>query len=167
MQVSADMVKKLRERSGAGVMECRNVIMETGGDLDKAEAILKAKGLARAEKKAGRVTTQGVIDSYIHAGGRVGAMVELNTETDFVAKTDQFRALAHELAMQVAALAPKYIGDGDIPAGAEVDTKQDCLLQQGYIRDAAKSIQDIINETIGKLGENIRVKRFVRFVLGE
>ncbi len=167
MQVTADMVKKLRAKSGAGVMECRNAITEAGGDLEKAEAILKARGLARAEKKAGRITTQGIVDAYIHAGGRVGAMVELNTETDFVAKTDQFRALAHELAMQVAALSPKYVGDGDVPAGAEVDEKQDCLLQQAYIRDTAKSTQDVINETIAKVGENIRVKRFVRFVLGE
>jgi len=161
------MVKNLRAKIGAGVMECRNAITEAGGDLEKAEAILKAKGLARAEKKAGRVTAQGVVDAYIHAGGRVGAMVELNTETDFVAKTDQFRALAHELAMQVAALSPKYIGDGDVPAGAEIDEKQDCLLKQAYIRDTTKSIQDVISETIAKVGENIRVKRFVRFVLGE
>lgn len=167
MQVTADMVKNLRAKIGAGVMECRNAITEAGGDLEKAEAILKAKGLARAEKKAGRVTAQGVVDAYIHAGGRVGAMVELNTETDFVAKTDQFRALAHELAMQVAALSPKYIGDGDVPAGAEIDEKQDCLLKQAYIRDTTKSIQDVISETIAKVGENIRVKRFVRFVLGE
>jgi elongation factor Ts len=161
------MVKKLRENSGAGVMECRNALAEAGGDFARAEAILKEKGLAKAEKKAGRTTAQGIIDAYIHAGGRVGAMVELNTETDFVARTAEFRILAHELAMQVAALSPKYIGDGDVPAGVEVNPKEDCLLQQPYIRDPDKTIEDIIKETIAKVGENIRVKRFVKFVLGE
>lgn len=166
MQTTAAMVKELREKSGAGVMECRNALVEAGGDTARAEAILKEKGLARAEKKAGRITTQGIIDSYIHAGGRIGTMVELNTETDFVARTEEFKALAHELAMQIAALAPKYIGDGDIPSGVEVNPPEDCLLQQPYIKDPGRTVQEVITETIAKVGENIKVRRFVRFVLG-
>ncbi|MBI4331626.1 MAG: elongation factor Ts [Chloroflexi bacterium] len=160
------MVKELREKSGAGVMECRNALVEANGDIARAETVLKEKGLAKAEKKASRITTQGIVECYIHAGGRIGTMVELNTETDFVARTGEFKTLAHELAMQVAALAPKYIGDGDIPPGTEVNPQEDCLLQQPYIKDPSKTIQDVIKETIAKVGENIRVRRFVRFVLG-
>lgn len=166
MQITAAQVKELREKSGAGVMECRNALVETSGDAARAEAILKEKGLAKAEKKAGRATTQGVVDAYIHAGGRIGTLVELNTETDFVARTEEFKQLAHDLAMQVAALDPRYIGDEDVPAGAEVDPKQDCLLQQAFIKDPSKTVQDVVKETIAKVGENIKVKRFVRFVLG-
>lgn len=166
MQITAAMVKELRDKSGAGVMECRNALAASDGDIGKAEAILKEKGLAKAGKKADRVTSQGVIDSYIHAGGRIGTLLELNVETDFVARTDQFKALAHELSMQIAALSPKYIGDGDVPEGTQIDPKEDCLLQQAYIKDPSKTIQDLINETIAKVGENIKVRRFARFALG-
>ncbi len=166
MQITAAMVKECRERTGAGVMECRNALAQADGDLSKAESLLKEKGLAKAEKKAGRSTTQGVIDCYIHAGGRIGALIELNTETDFVARTDEFKSLAHELCMQIAALSPKYIGDGDVPEGAELNPQEDCLLKQPYIKDPSKTIQDLITETIAKVGENIKVRRFVRFVLG-
>ncbi len=167
MQVSAAMVKILREKSGAGIMECRNTLVEVEGDIEKAEIILKEKGLAKAENRAGRGTAQGIIDAYIHAGGRIGAMVELNTETDFVARTDEFKNLAHELALQIAALCPKCIGDNDIPDEADINPKEDCLLQQPYVRDPSKTVQDIINETIARTGENIRVKRFARFIVGE
>ncbi len=166
MQITAAMVKECREKTGAGVMECRNALVEANGDIARAEAILKEKGLAKAEKKAGRATTQGIIDCYIHAGGRIGSLIELNTETDFVARTAEFRELAHELCMQIAALAPRYVGDEDVPADVKVNPQEDCLLQQPYIKDPGKTVQDLITATIARVGENIKVRRFVRFVLG-
>ncbi|MDP2718631.1 MAG: elongation factor Ts [Dehalococcoidia bacterium] len=148
-------------------MECRNALSEVVGDIEKAEAILKKKGLARAEKKAGRTTVQGIVEAYIHPGGKVGALIELNSETDFVARTDEFKELAHELAMQVAAQCPKYVSEEDIPQGTDAKPGEDCLLSQPYIRDPGKTIKDLINETIARTGENIQVRRFAKFTIGE
>ena len=167
MDVSIVMVKELRDQCGAGIMECRNALLEAKGDMDKALQILKEKGLLKAEKKAGRATTQGLIEAYVHTGGRIGAMVEVNCETDFVARTEEFKELAHHLAMQVAAIPPQFISKEEVPEGADVDPQVACLLLQPYIRNPDKTIQDIITETIAKVGENIKVKRFTRFELGD
>ncbi|HET6477607.1 MAG TPA: translation elongation factor Ts [Dehalococcoidales bacterium] len=166
MEVSRELIKELRNQCGAGVMECRNALLEVEGDVEKALQVLKESGLLKAEKKADRVTTQGLIEAYIHAGGRIGSLVEVNCETDFVARTDEFKELAHELAMQVAALAPQYISEKDVPEGADIEPQAACLLQQPYIRDPGKTVRDVIVEVIAKVGENIRVTRFSRFELG-
>jgi elongation factor Ts len=160
------MIKELREQSGAGVMDCRSALVGSQGDMEKAAQTLKEKGLIKAEKKAQRITMQGVVDDYIHAGGRIGAMVELNCETDFVARTDEFRELAHSLAMQIAAMSPEFISEEEAPEGTDVEPQEACLLLQPYIKDPTKTIQDLIVETIAKTGENIKVRRFVRFELG-
>jgi elongation factor Ts len=165
LEVTTAMVKELREKSGAGIMDCRSALVACGGDVDKALALLKEKGLLKAQKKADRATGQGLVEAYIHTGGRIGAMIEVNCETDFVARTDEFKSLAHCLAMQVAALDPKYISEEDVPEGTAVDPKEACLLQQQYIRDPGQQVKDIIAGTIAKVGENIRVRRFVRFEL--
>ena len=166
MDITTNMVKELREQTGAGIMDCRTALIGTDGDIEKAKEILKEKGLLRAEKKAGRSTGQGLIECYVHTAGRIGAMVELNCETDFVARTDEFKELAHCLAMQVAALNPKYISESDVPEGEDVDPCECCLLSQQYIKDPTKTVNDIIIETIARVGENIRVSRFIRYELG-
>ena len=166
MEVSVAEVKALREKTGAGVMACRNALLEANGNMDTATEILRQRGLAQAKKKASRVASQGLVETYVHAGGRIGAMVEVNCETDFVARTDQFKELAHNLAMQVAAIAPTYVSADQIPPGQEVDPKEACLLQQPFIRDPDKSVQDIVDETIAKVSENVVVRRFARFELG-
>ncbi len=147
-------------------MDCRNVLAETDGDIEKAAAILKERNLYKAEKKQTRATSQGIIEAYIHSGGRIGALVELDCETDFVARTDEFKQLAHDLAMQVAAMSPKFVSKEEIPAGSDL-TESDCLLQQSFIKCAEMTIQDHIKQSIAKLGENIKVKRFTRFEMGE
>jgi len=165
---SAAEVKELRERTGAGVMECKNALEEAGGDLDRALEVLRQRGLSLAEKKAHRETSHGLVECYIHAGGRIGSMVEVNCETDFVARTDDFKDLAHELAMQVAASSQLLAVSGDaLPSGAEGDPEEIVLLRQPYIRDPGKSVEDLVKETIAKTGENIRVRRFARFELGQ
>ncbi len=166
MEISVETIKELRNQCGAGVMECRDALLEMEGDVEKALHVLKGKGLLKAAKKADRVTTQGLIEAYIHAGGRIGSLVEVNCETDFVARTDEFKELAHELAMQVAALSPQYISEEELPEGADIEPQAACLLQQPYIRDPGKTIRDVIVEVIAKVGENIRVSRFSRFELG-
>jgi len=166
LEISIEMIKELRSQCGAGIMECRNALLEVEGDIEKALQILRERGLLKAEEKADRVTAQGLIEAYIHTGGRIGALVEVNCETDFVAHTDEFRELAHDLAMQVAALSPQYISEEELPAGADVEPQAACLLQQPYIRDPAKTVRDVIVEVIAKVGENIRVSRFARFELG-
>ena len=166
MEISTEMIKELRNQCSAGIMECRNALIETKGDLEKALQVLKEKGLLKAEKKVGRATGQGLIEAYIHTGGRIGALVEVNCETDFVARTDEFKELAHDLAMQVAALSPQYISEEEIPEGADVEPQVACLLQQPFIRDSAQTVRDIIVAVIAKVGENIRVSRFSRFELG-
>ncbi|MGI2335701.1 MAG: translation elongation factor Ts [Dehalogenimonas sp.] len=166
MQISAETVKELREKCGAGVMDCRNALIESEGNLDKAFEALQAKGFQKAAKKAERVTGQGLIEAYVHTGGRVGALVELNCETDFVARTEEFKKLAHEVAMQVAAMCPVYLSEADRPEDCEEDASSVCLLSQAYIKDPSKSINDLITEVIARTGENIRLKRFSRFELG-
>lgn len=167
MAIPVEDIKTLRDATGAGVMDSKRALEEAGGDLRKAEEILRLQGIASAAKKANRETNQGLVESYIHSGGRIGAIVEVNCETDFVARTDDFRDLAHNLAMQVAAMSPTYVDESSAPEGAEMDASQDCLLNQPFIRDPSKTVQDLVNETVGKLGENVRVRRFSRFSLGE
>lgn len=167
MQISVDSIKALRDRTGAGIMDCKRALQSADGNLERAEELLKQQGIASASKKASRETNQGIVDSYIHSGGRIGAMVELNCETDFVARTDDFRTLAHDLAMQVAAMSPAYLDSGDIPLGSDGNPQETCLMLQPFIKDPTMTVQDLVNETVGKLGENVRVRRFSRFSLGE
>ena len=147
-------------------MSCRNALIEASGDMEKAQQILKEMGILKAQKKLERSTSQGVIETYVHTGGRIGAMIEVNCETDFVTRTDEFKELAHNLAMQVAAMPPQFISDDEVPEGTDVEPQVDCLLLQPFIKDPSKTIQDIIVETIARLGENIKVARFARFELG-
>ncbi|MCR4440290.1 MAG: translation elongation factor Ts [bacterium] len=197
MDVPAAQVKALREKTGAGFMDCKKALAETQGDVEKAIEVLRKKGIATAQKKAGREAREGVIESYIHPGSRLGVLLELNCETDFVAKTDQFKTLARDLAMQVAAANPRVVRREELPAEViekeleiyrtqarnegkpeqvveriaqgklEKFYQEVCLLEQSFIRDPNKSVNDLITEYIAKLGENIVVRRFVRFQLGE
>ncbi len=167
VEISASAVKELRDRTGAGIMECKRALVEADGNFDRASEILRQQGLARADKKAGRVATQGVIDAYIHAGGRIGAMVEVNCETDFVARTDDFRRLAHDIAMQVAATGPKYVRRDEVPADDAGRVSELALLAQPFIKEPGVTIEDLIKRNVAKLGETIRVSRFARFALGE
>jgi elongation factor Ts len=168
LEVSVDLVKALREETGAGIMDCKRALEQADGDLGRARSLIREKGLSTAAKKADNITNEGVVESYIHTGSRVGALVELNCQTDFVARTGDFRSLAHELAMQVAAMSPTYIDASEIPDDQDgVSPEQDCLLQQPYIRDNSQTVQDLVNDAVGKLGENVRVRRFSRFALGE
>lgn len=166
MEISTAKIKELRGQSGAGIMDCRQALLEAQGDTAKALQGLKSRGIVIAAKKAHRATTEGIVEAYIHTGGRIGAIVEVNCETDFVARTDEFKELAHELAMQIAAIPPQFILREDLPEGSEADPQTACLLVQPYIKDPAKTVQDIITETIAKVGENIKVSRFARFELG-
>jgi len=163
--VSTEAIKALRDKTGAGVLECKKALLEAEGDLSYAIAILKERGLWLAEKKAERVTREGLIEAYVHTGGRLGALIEINCETDFVARTEEFKRLAHDLAMQVAATAPRFISADEAPEGE--DPTEDCLLVQPFIKEPEKRVQDIIAEARAKLGENIRVRRFARFELRE
>jgi elongation factor Ts len=197
MEITAQMIKDLREKTGAGIMDCKSALKETGGDTEKAITVLRKKGLAAAEKKAGRTTSEGLIHSYIHAGGRIGVLIEVNCETDFVARTSEFEEFVHNLAMHIAAAEPRYVDQGSVTEDdlahereiyAEqaratgkpenviekiVDGKmskfysQVCLLDQPYIKDPDKSVGTLVKEAIATFGENIRVSRFVRFKLGE
>lgn len=196
-EVSAGMVKELRERTGAGMMDCKRALNEVNGDMEKAIDYLREKGLAAAAKKSGRITAEGLVDSYIHGVGRIGVLVEVNCETDFVAKTDQFKALVRDIAMQIAASKPEYIRREEVPAdiiAREKDVlaaqaanegkpeniiqkmvegriekyyKEVCLLEQPFIKDPDISINQLLTGSISKIGENISVRRFVRFELGE
>ncbi|MBP2642452.1 MAG: Elongation factor Ts [Firmicutes bacterium] len=195
--ITAEMVKELRERTGAGMMDCKKALTETQGDMDKAVDFLREKGLAAAAKRAGKVAAEGVIEAYIHGGGRIGVLLELNCETDFVAKTDDFKALARDIAMQVAASNPSYVRKEEVPAEVleherevlraqalnegkpaniaekmvqgrvEKYYKEVCLLEQPYIKDPDKTVSQLISEKIAKIGENISVRRFVRYQVGE
>jgi elongation factor Ts len=162
-----EAIKALREETGAGIMDCKRALEESKGDLDQAREILRRLGIASAAKRATRTTDEGLVDAYVHSGSRVGAIVELNCETDFVARTPDFRSLAHDIAMQVAAMSPRYIDVSDVPDGEERDPQEVCLLQQPFIKDTSMSVSDKVSEAVGKLGENVRVKRFTRFSLGE
>ncbi|WP_138751559.1 translation elongation factor Ts [Paenibacillus sinopodophylli] len=197
MAVSASAVKELRERTGAGMLDCKKALDETNNDVEKAIAVLREKGLAAAANKAGRIATEGVVESYIHAGGRIGVIVEVNCETDFVAKTDQFREFARDVAMQIAAANPKFVSREEVSA-EELDKEREilknqalnegkpekivekmvegriskyyeefCLLEQSFIKDPDKTISVLLNEKISKIGENISIRRFVRYELGE
>ena len=167
MQITSAMVKELREKTNAGIMDCKAALQETKGDMEKAVDHLRQKGLAVARKRAGRTASEGLVHSYIHAGGKIGVMLEVNCETDFVARTDEFQELAHHLAMQVAAMQPQVISQEEVPETSEAEPQTACLLLQPFIKEPNKTVQDIINETIAKVGENIKVSRFARFELGE
>jgi len=166
LKITADRVKELRDQSGAGIMQCRKALIESQGDIERALEILKKQSLVKAAKKAERPVADGLIEAYVHTGGRVGAMVELNCETDFVARTDEFKKLAHHLAMQVAAMSPQFISGEEVSPGTGVEPQTACLLLQPDIKNPDKTVQEIIAETIAKVGENIKVSRFARFELG-
>lgn len=195
--VTAEMVKELRERTGAGIVDCKKALVEKEGDVEKAIEYLREKGLAAAAKKSGRIAAEGVCESYIHGGGRIGVLVELNCETDFVAKTDDFKALAKDICMQIAASKPEYVRREEVPQEVlekekEIFTQQAlnegkpaavvekmihgriekfykeiCLLEQPFIKDTDKTVNQLIVDKISTIGENINVRRFVRFELGE
>ena len=164
MQVKVDQIKDLREKTGVGLMDCKKALVGADGDFDAAIKALKERGFAIAQKKSTRALGSGLIEAYMHAGGRIGAMVETNCETDFVARTDDFKALAHDIAMQVAATAPIYITAEE--ASIDENPEEVCLLSQPFIKDPQKSVHDIIVEVIAKVGENIGISRFSRFEIG-
>lgn len=197
MAVNASMVKELREKTGAGMLDCKKALEEANGDLSKAIDILREKGLSAAAGKAGRIASEGVVESYIHAGGRIGVLVEVNCETDFVAKTDAYKEFVKDVAMQIAAASPRYVRREDVPQ-AEIDKEREilkaqalnegkpekivekmvdgriskfyqeyCLLEQAFIKDPDKTIDQLLNEKISTIGENISIRRFVRYELGE
>jgi elongation factor Ts len=195
--ISTELVKQLREKTGAGMMDCKRALEQTGGDMDKAVEYLRKKGAATAAKRADKSANQGVVESYIHAGGRIGAMVELNCETDFVAKTPEFKQLAHDIAMQVAAMNPQYISRDQVDRAViekemeiyrtqavnegkpapiaekiaqgrlEKFYQEVCLMEQSFIKDSGKTIKDLLDEQTGKVGEKIVIRRMQRFQLGE
>tara|TARA_B100000003_G_scaffold161695_1_gene147492 strand:- start:182 stop:790 length:609 start_codon:yes stop_codon:yes gene_type:complete len=197
MAIDANTVKQLRDKTGAGMMDCKNALTESNGDLDTAIDFLRKSGAAKAEKKGSRETKEGLVYSYIHAGGRLGVMIEVNCETDFVAKTDGFVELAHNLAMQIAATNPIALDKDSVPSEViskekEIYTEQakssgkpdniiekmvegrlskffqeNCLMEQSYIKDSEKKINDLMTETIATLGENITISRYTRFAVGE
>jgi elongation factor Ts len=196
MEISTSQVKQLRETTGAGILDCRKALESTGGDMEKAVVILREKGLAAAAKRADRVTKDGTIELYTHGGGRVGVMVEVNCETDFVARTEEFRHFAHEIALQIAASSPRYLDIPDVPAEVAEEEKsiaanrakgegkpegvidrivagrlekfyqETCLLQQPYIRDETIKVGDLVKQTIAATKENVTIRRFARWELG-
>ncbi len=166
MPVSPAAVKELRELSGAGMLDCKSALEEAGGDFDKAKDILREKGIAMAAKKAQRATAEGLVQTYLHHDGRLGALIEINCETDFVARTEDFSKLAQNIALQVAATNPTYVASEDLPEDTEGDAKELCLLLQPFVRDESTTVEEMVKETIRKVGENIRIRRFARFELG-
>lgn len=167
MEITTVMIKALREKTGAGVMDAKRALEEANGDMEKAAVVLRERGAAAAAKRADRETSNGVVESYIHAGGRIGVLVEVNCETDFVANTDDFRQLARNIAMQVAAMNPAVIAPDDrVHHEVEGSDEEVCLLSQPFIRDGSRTIANLISDTVAKTGENIRIRRFVRFELG-
>lgn len=164
--VSTDDVRRLREQSGAGIMDCKRALEESQGNFDKAMEELRQKGLAQAAKRSDRSTDQGLVEAYIHTGGRVGAMVEIVCETDFVARTEVFRELAHNIAMQVTATSPASVSEDELPEDAEGEPREIVLLQQPFIKDPSRTIQDLIQEAMLSTGENIRVRKISRFEVG-
>ena len=165
--IPLESIKSLREQTSAGVMDCKNALEEAGGDMTEAAELLRQKGLILAGKKSSRDTPEGIVDCYIHTGNRVGAIVEVNCETDFVARTPEFKELVHNLAMQVAAMAPRYIDNSSIPEEALANPEEACLLEQPFIKDPAITINDLVSNVMARMGENIRVRRFERFALGD
>jgi elongation factor Ts len=164
--VTADDVKRLREETGAGVMDSKRALEQAGGDFEKARSLLREQGMAAAAKRSERATSQGLVESYIHGGGRIGALVEVNCETDFVARTDTFRALARDVAMQVAAMNPLGLTADDVPDDAPGGKAPNALLSQPFIKDSSKTIEDLVKDAIAQTGENVRISRFSRFELG-
>ena len=167
MEVTTELVKALRDQSGAGIMDCKRALESANGDIDQAQEILRKQGITAAAKKSSRATNEGLVEAYIHSGGRVGAIVEVNCETDFVARTPDFKTLAHDVAMQVAAMAPSYLDRADIPEGEDADPQEACLMEQPFIKDPPRTVRDVVSETVAKVGENVRIRRFARFSLGE
>lgn len=197
MEITASMVKKLREMTGSGMMDCKKALVENNGDIEKSVKYLREKGLADVAKKAGRIAAEGIVDSYIHGGGRIGVLVEVNIETDFAAKNEEFRSFVKDMTMQIAASNPKYVQKEDVPqemvdkekeilkvqainegkpaniaekmvAGRiEKFFKEICLLEQQFIKDSDKTVQDVLNEKIALIGEKISIRRFVRYEMGE
>jgi len=197
MEITAEMVKSLRERSGAGIMECKSALAEAQGDPEKALQILRKRGLAGAAKRSGRTTSEGIVSSYIHPGGRVGVMLEVNCETDFVARTAEFQEMVKNLAMHIAASQPRFLSRDEVPAPVLASEREiymaqarstgrpeatlpkivegkmgkffqeSCLMEQPYVRDPGVSVKDYVTAMIAKTGENIRVRRFTRYALGE
>lgn len=178
MTISTQMVKELREKTGAGIMDAKRALEATDGDMQKAAQVLRQKGLERADRKSDRVAAQGLVETYVHGNGRIGVMVEVNCETDFVARTPDFITLAHDIAMQIAATDPRFVSIDDVPAdvleagvkeyGDQVTyTKQAVLLEQPFIKDPRQTIGGLIKDHIAKLGENVVVRRFARFELGK
>ncbi len=167
MPVTVEQIRTLRAETGAGIVDCKRALEETQGHLEKAAEILRQQGLVQAARRSDRATNQGLIEAYVHTGGRVAAMVELGCETDFVARTPEFKVLAHDIAMQVAAMAPSYLDKTDIEDGDDRPVAQVSLLQQPFIKDNSSSVADIIQEVAVKVGENVRVLRFTRLALGE
>jgi len=166
VRITTEMIKRLREETGAGVMDAKRALEEADGDMAKAKAILKERGIAAAAKKSERATNQGLVEAYIHAGGRIGVLVEVNCETDFVAKTQNFQQLARDIAMQVAAMQPLVVDIGQRTPDMEGSDEEVALLAQPFIRDGSRTIGDLVKEAIATTGENIRVARFSRFELG-
>ena len=195
--ISAQLVKELRDRTGAGFMDCKNALNETGGDLEEAIQVLRKKGQAMAQKKSGREATEGSVGYYVHAGGKIGVLVEVNCETDFVARTDQFQQLCHDLAMHVAALDPRFVRREEVTEGVlarerEVYSEQarasgkpeniiekmvtgkmekffeeNCLYEQRFIKDESVTVRELIEQAVARMGEKVSVRRFVRFKVGE
>jgi elongation factor Ts len=166
MGISIKAVKEVRDRTDVGILECKQALLESQGDVDAAVHRLKISGLALAERKRERSAGEGVIESYVHHNGRVGVLVEVNCETDFVARTDEFKKLAHDLAMQIAATSPQYISAEEMPEDMDLNPQEVCLLSQPFVREPGKVVQEIIAQTVAKMGENIRVRRFAKFELG-
>jgi len=166
MKVSVEAVKELRKRTNVGVADCKEALLEMGGDMEKAIEFLKQRGAATAEKKRDELVGEGIVEAYVHHTKRIGALVELNCETDFVARTSEFKELAHDLAMQIAAAAPRFLTSEEMPPDVETEAQTVCLLSQPFIKDPTKTVQEVIAETVAKVGENIRVRRFARFELG-
>ena len=167
MAVNVELVRALRDQTGAGIMECKEALDSTDGDLEKATAILQENGRANVAKRVGRDTHEGVIETYVHTGGRFGAMVELGCETDFVARTEEFQKLAYDIAMQVAAMGPVYIDQDEIEEGDARPPAEISLMQQSFIKNTSTSVGEMVKELAAKVGENIRVVRFNRLEVGE
>ena len=167
MQITTAMVKELRDKTGSGIMDAKKALERAQGDMEAAAKELAVQGLATALKKSDRATAEGVVQSYIHTGNRIGAMVEVNCETDFVARTPQFQQLARDLAMQVAAMSPQYVARGDAPEDGEDAPEEQVLTEQQFIKDPSKTVGELVTETIARVGENIRIRRIVRFELGD
>ncbi len=167
MAIAVELVRTLREQTGAGILDCKQALEASQGDLKQAADALRLKGFAQVAKRSDRTTNQGVIEAYIHAGGRLGALVELGCETDFVARTSEFKELAHDIAMQVVAMAPDYLDEADMEEGDTRPVAQVSLLQQPFIRDNSSSVGEVVKVLAAKVGENVRVLRFTRLALGE